>query len=176
MENTILHTCSFFGHREIAETEELNAKIFNEIEDLILNKGVDTFLFGSRSMFDVMCYQAVTKLRGKYPHIKRVYVRAEFPSIGSDYEKYLLKRYEYTYYPQKIINAGKAAYIERNREMIDNSGFCIFYYDENYIPQKRNSKRYVTKQKTKSGTGIAYEYAKSKNHIIKNLAVDFNHS
>ena len=39
-----------------------------------------------------------------------------------------------TYYPSKMIDAGKAAYVERNYEMINNSRYCICYYDENYMP------------------------------------------
>ena len=42
-------TCCFFGYRKIEETPELKACLVNTIEDLITNKDVDTFLFGSKS-------------------------------------------------------------------------------------------------------------------------------
>lgn len=87
-------------------------------------------------------------MKEKYPHIKRIYVRAEYPYISEDYKNYLLKRYEDTYYPEHIIGSGKAAYVERNYEMINLSRFCIVYYDESYAPTKR-----------KSGTKIALEFA-----------------
>jgi len=109
---------------------------------------VDTFLFGSKSEFDRLCLELVTKLKEKYPHVKRIYVRAEFPFINDDYLNYLLKSYDDTYYPEKLHGAGRAAYVERNYEMINNSKYCIVYYDEQNAPTTR-----------KSGTKIAIDYA-----------------
>ena len=142
------NTCCFFGYRTINETEELKAKLYKTIENLIVNENVDTFLFGSKSRFDSLCLELVTKLKEKYSHIKRIYVRAEFPVISDDYKDYLLESYEDTYYPEKIIGSGRAAYVERNFEMINQSRFCVVYYDESYAPTTR-----------KSGTKIALAYA-----------------
>ena len=144
----IENTCCFFGHRTINETEELKAKLYKTIENLIVNDNVDTFLFGSKSRFDSLCLELVTKLKEKYPHIKRIYVRAEFPIISDEYKAYLLESYEDTYYPENLIDAGKAVYVERNIEMINRSLFCIVYYDESNTPTTR-----------KSGTKIALAYA-----------------
>ncbi len=151
------YTCCFLGHRTINETEELRTKLTDTIEKLITDENVDTFLFGSKSEFDRLCLELVSKLKEKYPHIKRIYVRAEFPYISDIYKSYLLTFYDETYYPEKIKNAGRAAYVERNYEMINRSRFCIVYYDELYTPSSR-----------KSGTKIALEYAikKSKDIII----------
>ena len=143
-----MNTCCFFGHRTINETEELKAKLYKTIENLIVSNNVDTFLFGSKSRFDSLCLELVTKLKEKYSHIKRIYVRAEFPVISDNYKDYLLESYEDTYYPEKIIGSGRAAYVERNFEMINQSRFCVVYYDESYDPSKR-----------KSGTKIALAYA-----------------
>ena len=145
------HTCCFIGHRTINETEELRTKLTDAIEKLITDEKVDTFLFGSKSRFDSLCLEIVSNLKEKYPHVKRIYVRAEFPVIDDDYAAYLLELYEETYYPEKIKNAGKAAYVERNFEMIDNSRFCIVYYNEETAPKTR-----------KSGTRIALDYATKK--------------
>ena len=144
----IEYTCCFFGHRTINETEELKVELHKTIEDLIVNENVNTFLFGSKSRFDSLCLELVTKLKEKYPHIKRIYVRAEFPVISDNYKNYLLESYEDTYYPEKIIGSGRAAYVERNFEMINQSHFCVVYYDESYAPITR-----------KSGTKIALDYA-----------------
>ncbi len=151
----IFHTCCFFGHRTINETEELKIKLSETIERLIADEKVNTFLFGSKSRFDSLCLELVTKIKEKYPHIKRVYVRAEFPVITDNYKAYLLQDYEDTYFPEKIMGAGRAAYVERNYEMIDHSRFCIFYYDESYAPATR-----------KSGTKIALDYAMKKGKEI----------
>lgn len=149
--------CCFFGHRKIIETEELKSALSITIEKLITEEKVDTFLFGSKSRFDSLCLEIVTKIKEKYPHIKRIYVRAEFPIINYSYKAYLLENYEDTYYPEKIKGSGRAVYVERNYEMIDNSRFCIVYYDEPNAPTNR-----------KSGTKIALDYAaKHKKDIIR---------
>lgn len=142
------NTCCFFGHRTVNETEELKAKLIEIIEKLIADEKVDTFLFGSKSCFNNLCLEAVTEIKEKHRHIKRVYVRAEYPYIDEQYKNYLLQNYEDTYYPEKIMNSGRASYVERNYEMIDNSQFCIVYYDEQNAPSTR-----------KSGTKIALDYA-----------------
>lgn len=142
------NVCCFFGHRTITVTEELKSKVNAAIEKLILYENVDTFLFGSKSQFNDLCLELVTRMKEKYPHVKRIYVRAEYPHISERYKHYLLESYDATYYPEKVMNAGKAVYVERNYEMIDHSGCCIVYYDETHTPANR-----------KSGTKIALDYA-----------------
>lgn len=66
--------------------------------------------------------------------------------------------------------AGSASYIERNYAMINASDYCIFYYDENYLPEyKRYSKKGIGFYQPNSGTALAYSYAKRKNKIIINI-------
>ena len=148
-------TCCFFGHREINETEVLKTKLMEIIEKLIVDENVDTFLFGSKSRFNSLCLELVTELKEKYPHIKRIYVRAEYPYISEHYKNYLLESYEDTYYPGHIIGSGRAAYVERNYEMINRSQYCIVYYNEPNAPSTR-----------KSGTKIALVYAIKKQKCI----------
>ena len=151
-----IQTCCFFGHRKINETEEQKSKLIEIIERLIVDEKVDTFLFGSKSRFNSLCLELVTELKEKYPYIKRVYVRAEYPDINEQYTNYLLEGYEETYYPEHIRSSGRAAYVERNYEMINKSKFCIVYYDEPNAPTTR-----------KSGTKIALDYAiKHKKEVI----------
>ena len=149
------YTVCFFGHRTIDETEDLKRSLTAAVENLITAEGVDTFLFGSKSRFDSLCLELVTALKEKYPHLKRVYVRAEYPEITEEYKAYLLRSYEDTYYPEKLRNAGRAAYVERNRELIDRSRFCIIYYSETHSPTTR-----------KSGTKLALDYAVKKERRI----------
>ena len=162
--------CCFFGHRKIAKTPELIERLAAEIEVLITEKDVNIFYFGSKSEFDDLCHKVVTALKGKYPHIKRVYVRSAFQHIPDWYKDSLLKHYEETYFPEHMENAGRASYVERNQEMINKSDFCIVYYDENYAPpRRRNSKRDLTDYQPKSGTKVALEYAVKKGIYIKNI-------
>lgn len=152
-------TCCFFGHSKTEVTEELKAKVKEIVERLIVENLVDTFLFGSKSEFNSLCREVTTELKEeKYPYIKRIFVRAEYPYISEDYRQWLLDFYEDTYYPEHIIGAGRAAYVERNFEMINKSEYCVVYYNEEEIPKTR-----------KSGTKIALQYAKTKNRKIINV-------
>ncbi|MBO5358890.1 MAG: DUF1273 family protein [Clostridia bacterium] len=147
--------CCFLGHREIKKTNELKKQLSAVIENLILNENINTFLFGSKSSFNSLCYKTVSEIKEKYLNIKRVYVRAEFAEIDEGYKMYLLERYEDTFFPENILKSGKAVYIKRNFYMIDQSNICVFYYDENYLPKNR-----------KSGTKIALDYAIKKNKKV----------
>ena len=155
MSAVLENTCCFIGHREINVTDELKEKLRVVIECLIVDENINKFLFGSKSQFDDLCYDIVTEIKKKYPHIKRIFVRAEYPYIDENYEAYLLESYEDTYFPKSVLGAGKASYVKRNCEMIDNSRFCILYYKEDYSPKGR-----------KSGTKIALAYAEKKKKTI----------
>ncbi len=155
MSAVLENTCCFIGHREINVTDELKEKLHVVIERLIVYENIDTFLFGSKSQFDDLCYDVVTEIKKKHPHIKRIFVRAEYPYIDESYKAYLLESYEDTCFPKSVLGAGKASYVKRNCEMIDNSRFCIVYYKEDYTPKDR-----------KSGTKIAFDYAEKKKKTI----------
>ena len=170
MEDLTKNRCCFIGHRKIDNDSALRERLLKEIKGLVAI-GVTAFLFGSNSEFDSLCYAIVSDLREKYPIIRRIYVRAEYPDIDEDYTAYLLERYEETYYPDKIRSAGQAAYIERNLYMINQCSICIFYYKDGYLPPRRlSSKRALTDYQPKSGTKIAYEYAVKRNKKIINVA------
>ena len=170
IEDEKAYTCCFFGHRKIDATENLCNAVLTVVEELITNCNVNTFIFGSKSEFNDLCHKIVTNLKEKYPHIKRIYVRSAFQHIPDWYEDSLLKHYEGTYFPKHMENAGKASYVERNQEMINQSKFCVVYYDENYHPPRRkNSRRDLFDYQPKSGTAVAYNYAVKKKKEIINL-------
>ncbi len=153
-----MKTVCFFGHRSVADVEMTRKAVEIITENLIVNENVSVFLFGSKSNFNEICYDVVTEKMKIYPHIKRVYVRAEFKDINDDYTEYLLSRYEETYYPKSAENSGRAVYVKRNHEMIDKSDICVIYFDAEHKPKKRNS-----------GTKIAYDYAERKKKTIINI-------
>lgn len=161
--------CCFIGHRRIDLTKELEEKTRNVVEDLIINKEVTTFLFGSKSEFDSLCHKIVTDLKDKYPHIKRVVYtcKSEWCTLESERQKW--QEIYFNLYKEKVdllcvdeefehktkYTSGKASYVERNQAMIDNSDYCIFYYNENYKPQPRKqAKRDITYYQPKSGTAF----------------------
>ena len=156
----VMKACSFFGHRDTPQTDELKHKVRERVERLIVEEDVDTFLFGSRSKFDELCHIVVTELKEKHPHIKRIYVRSQYPCIDKLYKEYLLEFYDDTIISKRVEKAGKASYVERNQEMIDASDFCVFYYNTSYLPPKRKkAKRDISEYQPKSGTRLAWEYA-----------------
>ena len=124
MSAVLENICCFIGHREINVTDELKEKLRVVIEHLITDESIDSFLFGSKSHFDDLCYDIVTETKKKHSHIKRIFVRAEYPYIDESYKAYLLESYEDTYFPKSVLGAGKASYVKRNYEMIENSRFA----------------------------------------------------
>lgn len=150
-----MKTCCFIGHRDTADTAELRGRLRAVVTSLI-ESGADTFLFGSRSAFNDICLKTVTELKTSYPHIRRVYVRAEYEYIDGDYENCLLRRYDATYFSERARGAGRAAYVMRNREIIDASDACVFYCDENL-------------REASGGTRAAYEYAVKRGKRVVNM-------
>ena len=165
-----MKTCCFIGHRNTNETPKLCDELRKTIICLIEEQGVEIFYFGSKSKFDDICWKIVRELKNAYSKIKLVYVRSNYPYIEEKYKEYLLEGYDDTYMPERIENAGIARYVERNQEMINASDFCVFYYNENYKPPlRKQSRRSVTEYQPKSGTMLAYQYAKQKKKEIINL-------
>ena len=161
---------TFIGHRKLQFDNGFRIQLKKLFLSLIDNRNANTFLFGSRSDFNNLCLEVVTEIQKERPNIKRVYVRAEYPYINKAYEDYLLGSYDATYIPENVIDASKAAYVERNFHMIDKAGLCIFYYDENYKPPLKPATRgRITREQPKSGTKVAYEYAIKHQKQIVNL-------
>lgn len=155
--------CSFIGHRAVENGDKVSSILKSSIVTLIEQKGVNTFLFGSRSEFDDICHKVVTDLMDQYPFIKRIAYtcKSEWACMEDEREEHergfsklmnkeiSLKGYEGEIEFSTKYKAGRASYIERNQAMINDSDFCIFYYNDGYSPKSAG----------KSGTKIAYEYA-----------------
>lgn len=150
---------AIIGHRKIDKTPKLVDRLTRVITELIENEGADTFLFGSRSQFDSLCYDIVTELRYKYTCIKRIYQRAEFKVVNDYYLKQLLSFYEDTFYSYKVDQAGRLAYVVRNEILVLACDVLLVYYDQAYTPVR----------KTSSGTKRAVDYAIKKKKRIINI-------
>ena len=174
----------FIGHRDVPDTEDLRKKIQMTVEQLIEKEDVLYFLFGSRSRFDSICHAVVTELQEKYPAIQRVVYtcRHEHATLKEEKSKeeqrwsHELKRlvciqdYDAEYeHPTKYV-AGKAGYVERNQFMINDSDYCVFYYEEAYLPPRRKyGSNFLSDYQPKSGTAVAFKYAVQKKKNIINL-------
>ncbi len=74
--DTILNmTVAFIGNRELNITQKMKDELKEIVENLIVDKNACTFLFGSRSAFNDLCFDTVTELKRKYIRLWRVYVR-----------------------------------------------------------------------------------------------------
>ena len=179
--------CCFIGHRTIELTDELTELLKGTIRRLILEEGVCYFLFGSRSAFDDLCHNIVTEFQKEYPHIVRVaYTRRSEYAVKAEEKEKLerswasvlktnvkLKDYDAEVQSDRVYSAGKASYVERNQEMIDDSDFCIFYYNEEYLPPKRKrTNRDLSTYQPKSGTRLAYEYAVQKSKKADKVVIN----
>lgn len=174
----------FIGHRKIDNAEQLKMQLTNIVSSLILS-GADTFIFGSKSDFNSLCWDVVTACKVQFPSIKRISYNAPHEMAFTSKEErehyelilsQLLKYevhcadYEQSVDCEKSYNANKNAYIMRNQEMIDCCDICVFYYNEQYLPPRRKkSQKDIFDYQPKSGTAIAFAYAKRKKKQIINL-------
>ena len=159
-----MKACSFFGHRDTPQTEELKQKVRETVERLIVEERVDTFLSGSRSNFDELCYIVVTELKEKYPHIQRIAYLCKHESgclvgAGMDEKRRIkeltdrdvyVREFEEIKKSDRINSAGRACYVERNYWVVDNSDFVIMYFE------------IKLEKRLRSGVCVTYEYAKKK--------------
>ena len=58
----------FVGHRKIESTEQLRKALYDTTL-MLIDKGATTFLFGSKSEFDNLAWEVVSKLQNQYPYI-----------------------------------------------------------------------------------------------------------
>ena len=169
-----MKACSFFGHRDTSQTDDLKVKVREVVERLIIEEGVDTFLFGSRSKFDELCHVVVTELKENYPHIRRIAYLCRHESAclvckGAEEQRCLkeiagqdicIREFEEIKKSDRINSAGRASYLERNQWMIDDSKVVLFY-----IMSRESQRRFS------SGSELAlkYAYRRKKNCIELNV-------
>ena len=165
-----MKSCSFFGHRDTPQTDGLKQKVKETVERLIVEEGVDTFLFGSRSKFDELCHIVVTELKEKYPHIRRIvylckHETACLVGAGTSLTRKIknvtgrdvyVREFEDIKKSDRVNSAGRACYVERNQWIIDDSLYSLIYFR--------------SKQTNKiSGTSIVRKIVGSKKKIIYEL-------
>lgn len=150
---------AFIGHRNIEVTPSLTGHIDLFLENLICENGARHFIFGSKSMFNDLCYKHVTKWRGCVRSIVREYVRADHEYLTDKYRDYLDERFEMTDYPYELCKTKANPYLVRNKVMIDRCDFLFTYYDKNKVLQEGGH----------SGTQIAVEYARKQKKPVLNI-------
>lgn len=176
--------CCFIGHRNAKLDDNQIKRLFLIIKKLISKYGFREFLFGSRSDFDKICHQVVTELKNsEYSFLQRVVYtcRSEFciyenkreeieKLFSTNSNKVTFQGYEKEVEFKSKYVAGRNSYIDRNKQMIDDSDFCVLFYDEDYLPNlKKKSKRDFLHYQPNSGTKIAYKYIVKKQKPFINI-------
>lgn len=148
-------TCCFTGHRALGKNFSLD-RLYNTVIKLITDYGVDTFIAGGALGFDTVASEAVLRAKEQgYRVALHIYV----PCLNqaqrwreADRVRYesILKRADYVDINSRPYYDGCMR--ERNYKMVDNSSFCLCYF---------NGKP--------SGTGQTVKYAVSKGLKVGNL-------
>lgn len=165
-------SCSFIGHRDFVGDDVWKEKIKRLIVELIKEFDVNSFYVEAKSNFTYFCSKIIKELKEIYSSLKLIYVWGEWMYSNESVDKSMLKFYDEILKPKCFIGAGKKIYVKRNYYIIDMCDIIVFYYDEN------RGEKVLTKNsplKIKSGTWIAYDYAKTKGKKIINVwNGDFN--
>lgn len=72
-----MSVCTFFGHRDCPDS--LRSRLWEAVEGLIVDQGVDVFYVGNQGQFDAMALGVLRELSQVYPHIRYGVVLAYLP-------------------------------------------------------------------------------------------------
>ena len=123
--------CCGFGHRTLFTNIEL--ELYQVIEKLITENGVDIFYTGGMGQFDEQFTNAVRKAKLKYNHISIVLIKPYFSNELNTNKEY----YNYRYDDVMICEESelvhpKAAIKKRNCWMVDECDFVIGYIQRDH--------------------------------------------
>lgn len=142
--------CSFFGHKDAPQS--LYPEIKANIELLITQRNVDSFMVGNQGGFDSMVLKAFRELRQVYPHICYNVVLAYMPTQKQEYELYDPSE---TFLPEGIETVPKRFAISwRNKWMVREADIILCYITHSW-----------------GGAAQFVEYAKRQGKEIINLSV-----
>lgn len=142
--------CTFFGHAD--SPTNIKKEIQKVIEDLILQKGVNTFYVGTNGNFDRMVQSVLIDLKKQYPNLECYTVLAYIPGIKPEFDV-AYEKLE-TLYPDGLEKVPKRFAIDwRNKWMVQQSDYVISYVRHSF-----------------GGAAKYMELAKRKKKIVYNLA------
>ncbi|MBO7218134.1 MAG: hypothetical protein J6V50_05480 [Clostridia bacterium] len=115
--------CTFFGHREVNNRDEIAEKLYKTITNLIENRGVKTFYVGNNGSFDRLVLETLRKLSKIYK-IEYTVVLA-YLNLNDEYCDYDAKE---TAYPENLEKTPlRFAIDKRNKWMIGKSDIVVTY-------------------------------------------------
>ena len=145
--------CSFFGHGDFLENKDIEFKIKQEIANCVENKKIYNFCLGGYGNYDNCCARYVNDMKKFYPQIKSYLIFAYLNNKIDKYTKeYICKNFDETIYPPLEKVPLRFAISKRNKWIVDNSEYIIFYINHSF-----------------GGAYKFYEYAQKKNKTYINL-------
>ena len=142
------NVCCFTGHRTVKA--DFDEKKFDSILRKLIGKGVDTFICGGALGFDMLAEKKILALKKEFSQIK-LHIYAPCQNQAERWT--LLQKMSYN----KILN--KADYVDmpprpyfdgcmkiRNFKMVDNSAYCVAYYDGTFASGTGQTVRYAMKK------------------------------
>lgn len=143
--------CSFFGHSNIYGKnleKEIKAEVIN-----CVNNGIYNFMLGGYGEFDLLCARVVRELKKEYSQIKSYLILAYLDKKYDDYDKqYIKQNFDDLIYPPLESVPKRLAILRRNKWIVDNSEFIIFYVTHLW-----------------GGAGKVFDYANKHNKNFVNL-------
>jgi len=124
-------SCCFTGHRIVERADDIENRLFCEVETLINSKGVNTFWAGGALGFDTLAAECVLALKGKYPFIKLcLALPCKTQSAKwSEREKLrynaILEKSDRVCYVSEEYTSG--CMHKRNDYMVSHSRYCVCY-------------------------------------------------
>ena len=153
------HCASFFGHRDYNDNEEDNLRVLSQMEFAIKNLNIQSFMIGCNGGFDKCVIRYLYNLKKeKYPGIKIYLVLDYLDRNFDEYDTKVLEKYcdEILYPPIEKVMKRYAIYY-RNKWMVDNSEYVIFYVKHSW-----------------GGASKMMEYAKKCGKKYTNIAISTN--
>jgi len=122
--------CTFCGYSRLYDGEvgERTEKI---IEDLIVNKGVDTFYVGNYGAFDRLCAGKIKRMRKKYA-VKVFLVPAYYKTTVDDTTKAYYNSFDGVILADTMHVPYRAKIIECNRFMVDSAEYVVAYVTNDF--------------------------------------------
>lgn len=142
-------TCSFLGHRFVLDIKSVKVQLKTLIEKMITQDDVDTFYVGEQGDFEIIAADVLNELKPNYPFIQRIEILCFAEQLN---RKSKIKSDIFDYLDELDLCKRRARIIKRNRWVIDNSDFLVFFVHS-----------------SDGGAYQSYLYAKKKKKDIINL-------
>ena len=123
-----IYTVSFFGHREIENSLEVEQKLEAILTELIKTKQYIEFLVGREGEFDILAASVVKRVKKQmdYANCSLIWVLPYMKAEFRDNEKNFLEYYDDVEVCEQSSKAHfKSAMQIRNRAMVDRSDLVI---------------------------------------------------